>query len=71
MQTANIVSSTAINAEAGTQGVTAHAEPMKMQKRIGSTVYEVYVYFNQDAKETMDAKILRLIKNDAQYGKVG
>ena len=51
MQTAK---TTATNqAVAGTQGITTHAEPLKMHKRIGSTVYEVRAYFNQDAKETM------------------
>ena len=35
-----------------------------LRKRIGSTVYEVNVYFNSDAKETMNEKILRIIKND-------
>ena len=40
-------------------------------KRIGSVVYEVTIHFNQDAKETMDDKILRLIKNEAQSGKAG
>ena len=34
-------------------------------KRIGSIVYEVTVHFNQDAKETMNDKILRLVKNEA------
>ena len=33
-------------------------------KRIGSTIYEVSMHFNQEVKETMDEKILRLIKND-------
>ena len=37
---------------------------MHLQKRIGSTVYEVEVYFNQAAKDTMDDKILRLIRNE-------
>ena len=49
-------------------------ESMKIYKRIGSSVYEVHVYFNQDAKETMDSKIFRLIKNEAytyQGGKRG
>jgi len=59
MQTVNTVAS-----------ATNEAKPIKMYKRIGSTVYEVQVYFNQDAKETMDAKILRLIKNEVLYGKV-
>jgi len=49
----------------------ASAEPLNMRKRIGSTVYEVNVYFNQDAKETMNDKIMRLIRNEAaQNGKV-
>ena len=49
----------------------AFAEPLNMRKRIGSTVYEVNVYFNQDAKETMNDKIMRLIRNEAaQSGKV-
>ena len=39
-------------------------EPMLMRKRIGSTVYEVHVRFNQDAKESMNDKLLRLIIND-------
>ena len=42
----------------------AHAEPATMHKRIGSTVYEVRLHFNPDAKETMDNKVLRLIRND-------
>ena len=42
----------------------AHAEPVTIQKRIGSTVYEVRMHFNPDAKETMDGKVLRLIRND-------
>ena len=61
MQTAK----TTILAVAVTRGdCTAHAEPATMHKRIGSTVYEVHTHFNPDAKETMDEKILRLIRND-------
>ena len=45
-------------------------EPHRLTKRIGSTVYEVNVYFNQDAKETMNDKIMRLIRNEAQNGRV-
>ena len=39
------------------------------RKRIGSIVYEVTVHFNQDTKETMNDKILRLVKNEAHSGK--
>jgi len=35
-----------------------------MRKRIGTTVYEVAIHFDHDAKETMNEKILRLIEND-------
>jgi hypothetical protein len=41
-------------------------EPYRFQKRIGSIVYEVEVHFNQDAKEKMNDKILRLIKRDLE-----
>jgi hypothetical protein len=51
-------------AVARTREHAAHAEPSQLRKRIGSTVYEVRVHFNPDAKETMDDKILRLVRND-------
>ena len=35
-----------------------------MRKRIGSTVYEVRIHFNPDAKETMQEKLVRLATND-------
>ena len=45
----------------------SHAEePYSFTKRLGSTVYEVRVCFNQDAKETMDDKIMRLVRNEAE-----
>ena len=69
MQTAE--NTTTLTAVAGTRGKNADAEPLNVRKRIGSTVYEVNVYFNQDAKETMDEKIMRLIRNEAQNGKAG
>ena len=58
------------SAVAGTQNNTA-AEPIKMQRRIGSTVYEINVYFKHDAAETMNDKIQRLIRNEAQTGRAG
>ena len=47
--------------------INSPQEPYRFTKRLGSTVYEVNVYFNQDAKEKMEDKILRLIKNDYDY----
>jgi hypothetical protein len=56
MQTATVKSTT----------TSKQTQPVNMRKRIGSTVYEVRVYFNKDAKETMDEKILRLINYDCE-----
>ena len=44
--------------------VKTYGEAFHMRKRIGSTVYEVSARFNPEAKETINDKILRLIKND-------
>ena len=40
------------------------ADTSRFTKRIGSTVYNVGLYFNENATETMEDKILRLIKNE-------
>ena len=61
---------TELQVVAGTQGGNADVEPLNVRKRIGSTVYEVNVHFNPDAKETMNDKIMRLIRNEVQNGKV-
>ena len=41
------------------------AEPVKLQKRIGSTVYTVSIHFCKTGQETMEDKILRLIRREA------
>ena len=46
------------------QGDQAKSGAATMRKRIGSTVFDVTIYFDQNAKETMNEKILRLIEND-------
>jgi hypothetical protein len=51
--------------------ISAPREPYRFTKRLGSTVYEVNVHFNQDAKETMNDKIMRLVRNEAARGKAG
>ncbi len=53
-------------AEAQTPIRRDEAEPVKMQKRIGSTTYEVAVHFSQTSKETLDDKIMRLIRNTGE-----
>ena len=51
------------------------ADTSRFTKRIGSTVYKVGIYFKQDAKETMEDKIIRLVKNEwncsQNYGIMG
>ena len=50
---------------AETCGGHTGTEPFKLQKRIGSTTYEVSVHFSTTSTETIEDKILRLISNDA------
>jgi hypothetical protein len=33
-------------------------------RRIGSTTYKLKIYFNENTKETMEDKILRMIQNE-------
>jgi hypothetical protein len=40
------------------------ANSSRFKKRIGSVIYEVGIHFKKDATETLDKKVLRLIKND-------
>ena len=40
------------------------ADTSRFAKRIGSVTYMVGVHFKQGATETMDKKIIRLIKNE-------
>jgi len=39
---------------------------VKLQKRIGSTLYEVSVRFSATSKETMQDKIFRLIESEVK-----
>ena len=43
-----------------------NADTSRFIKRIGSIVYEVEIRFNQDAKETMNDKIFRLMRHDME-----
>ena len=49
---------------ARTQSGNAHAEPINLTKRIGSTTYTVSVHFNRGSKESVEDKILRLIERE-------
>jgi hypothetical protein len=57
---------TAMTAVATTKSENTRAEPLTMQKRIGSIVYEVEIHFNPDAKETLNDKKIKLIKRDLE-----
>ena len=37
---------------------------MEMIRRVGSTVYKVRVRFSEDGRETMEDKILRMIRSE-------
>jgi hypothetical protein len=54
---------------AGTRDDNAHPAPFNIRKRSGSSAYEVAVYFSPAAGETMDDKILRLVRGIAMKGK--
>ena len=45
---------------------TTSPEPFVLHRQIGSTTYRVRLHFNPNAKETLDDKVRRLLKNDLQ-----
>jgi hypothetical protein len=47
--------------------MTEVPEQFVLHRRIGSTTYRTRVLFNPDAKETLDEKVLRLLKNDLNH----
>ena len=44
-----------------------NAQSSRFSQRIGSTTYRVALYFPEAESETLEDKILRLIKNDLNY----
>jgi len=46
-------------------------EPKIFTKRIGSTNYKVTVYFSNTSYETINDKVIRLIKNDVSRKAAG
>jgi hypothetical protein len=49
-----------------TPTVKAPQEPYRLTKRIGSITYEAVIHFNPDARETLNEKILRLMRRDME-----
>ena len=56
---------TAKTSAATTRG-NAHAEPVKLRRRIGSTTFIVNVHFSNESNERAETKILRLIKQEVR-----
>jgi hypothetical protein len=46
----------------------ALTEPFKIRKRIGNTTYDVEAHFSPKSRETLDEKILRLVRGEAMKG---
>ena len=44
-------------------------EPYRFTKRVGSTTFHIGVYFNPNANETAQDKIIRIIKSEAAFRK--
>jgi hypothetical protein len=47
------------------------AAPRTITRRIGNTTYKVNVHFSKTSRETMNDKIMRLIKNEASAKAAG
>jgi len=46
---------------------TRVSEPFVLHRQIGSTTFKVGIHFNEEASETLNDKVLRMLKNDLQY----
>ena len=55
---------TAVKSPAKTASQTSEREPLTMQKRVGSTTFVVSVRFGATCAETLEDKVLRLIKRE-------
>ncbi len=58
----NLMNTTAI---VGTASTSDHkSEPVKLRKRIGSTVFLVNVHFSETSAERLEDKILRMMERE-------
>jgi len=56
-----------VNTKADTQISPKNSDtpsPIKLTKRIGGTIYKVSAFYSQTSLETLNDKVLRLIKNE-------
>jgi hypothetical protein len=56
-----------IEAEDAVAG-NGYTKPFTIRKRIGATNYEVCVYFSRESGESLEDKIIRLVRNEALNG---
>jgi hypothetical protein len=54
--------------DADSTGGKVYAKPFIVRKRIGATYYEVAAYFSRSGRESLDEKILRLVRSEALNG---
>lgn len=52
-----------------TKTITAREEQPDLVKRIGKTTYKVKVHFSETNKETMNDKIIRMLRNEVNQMK--
>jgi len=60
------MTTTAVKSAVQTRGDNAHAEPVKLLRRIGSTTVEVTVHFSNTETETLEDKLLRLMEREVR-----
>ena len=59
-----MTTTTALKSVAMTASQPSEREPIKLRKRIGSTMYIAKVIYNPTATETAQDKLLRLIESE-------
>jgi hypothetical protein len=51
--------------KANITGENGYTGPFTMRKQIGATSYEVAVYYSRKNRESLEEKIIRLVRNEA------
>jgi hypothetical protein len=65
MQTGSVTPHPTALAGAGRES-NYYSEPLTIRRQIGSIVYEVEIHFCPDTRETLNDKILRLMRRDME-----
>ena len=48
------------------ENITTTPEPFVLNRQVGSTTYSVNIFFDPNGKETLNEKVIRLLKNDTK-----